>query len=114
MPAPKNYNADDSMEKRYYSIGEVSTIFKVNKSLIRFWESEFEILRPHKGSKGERRYTQANLDQLQVIYDLVKVKGFTLDGAKKELRGRLQLQEQKNHHVKNLESMRNYLSHLLG
>jgi len=74
------------LTKLYYSIGEVSEMFEVSKSLIRYWESEFSILKPHKNSKGDRRFTKQNIEQLQLIYHLVKEKGFTLEGAKKEIR----------------------------
>ncbi len=74
------------LTKLYYTIGEVAEMFDVSKSLIRYWESEFSILKPHKNSKGDRRFTKQNIEQLGTIYHLVKEKGFTLDGAKKEIR----------------------------
>lgn len=74
------------LTKLYYSIGEVAEMFSVSKSLIRFWESEFDLLRPHKNSKGDRRFTKQNIDQFNTIYHLVKERGFTLEGAKKELK----------------------------
>ena len=74
------------LSKLYYTIGEVADMFGVSKSLIRYWESEFSILKPHKNSKGDRRFTKQNIEQLEMIYHLVKEKGFTLDGAKKEIR----------------------------
>ncbi len=76
------------LTKLYYTIGEVSEMFGVSKSLIRYWESEFSVLKPHKNSKGDRRFTKQNIDQLDMIYHLVKVKGFTLEGAKKEIRSK--------------------------
>ncbi|MFT4664860.1 MAG: DNA-binding transcriptional MerR regulator [Polaribacter sp.] len=77
---------DNDTTKLYYSIGEIATQFKVSKSLIRFWEAEFDLLKPHKNSKGDRRFTKQNIDQFQIIYTLVKERGFTLDGAKKEIK----------------------------
>lgn len=74
------------LTKLYYTIGEVAEMFDVSKSLIRYWESEFSILKPHKNSKGDRRFTKQNIEQLDIIYHLVKEKGFTLEGAKKEIR----------------------------
>ncbi len=74
------------LDKLYYSIGEVSEIFGVSKSLIRYWESEFTTLKPHKNSKGDRRFTRQNIEQLRQIYHLVKERGFTLEGAKNEMR----------------------------
>ncbi len=76
---------EEENTKLYYSIGEVAKMFNVSKSLIRFWESEFELLKPHKNSKGDRRFTKQNLEQFQIIFRLVKERGFTLDGAKKEI-----------------------------
>ncbi len=72
--------------KLYYSIGEVAKIFEVNSSLIRFWESEFDILKPKKNKKGNRLFTQKDLAYLKIIYDLVKEKGHTLEGAKRALK----------------------------
>lgn len=72
--------------KLYYTIGEVSSMFDVNASLIRFWEKEFSILKPKKNKKGNRLFTQKDVDNLTLIYHLVKEKGYTLDGAKKKLR----------------------------
>lgn len=73
-------------EKRYYSIGEIAKAFDVNTSLIRFWEKEFDILKPRKNAKGNRMFTPEDLKNLQLIYHLVKEKGFTLDGAKEHLK----------------------------
>ena len=73
-------------EKRYYGIGEVSKAFGVNASLIRFWEKEFDILRPKKNAKGNRKFTPDDIKNLQEIYLLVKERGFTLDGAKQQLK----------------------------
>lgn len=76
----------DLPEKRYYGIGEVAKAFKVNTSLIRFWEKEFDILRPKKNAKGNRKFTPEDIKNLQFIYHLVKVRGFTLEGAKTHLK----------------------------
>jgi DNA-binding transcriptional MerR regulator len=72
--------------KLYYTIGEVSQLFKVNASLIRFWEKEFEVLKPKKNKKGNRLFTQEDVENLRIIYHLVKERGFTLQGAKSKLR----------------------------
>jgi DNA-binding transcriptional MerR regulator len=77
---------DKKIEKLYYSIGEVAELFEVNASLIRFWEKEFDILKPQKNKKGNRLFTQQDLDNLRIIYHLVKERGFTLQGAKDKLR----------------------------
>jgi len=73
-------------EKRYYSIGEIAQAFGVNTSLIRFWEKEFDILKPKKNAKGNRMFTPEDLKNLKLIYHLVKEKGYTLEGAKDYLR----------------------------
>jgi len=77
---------EKKVEKLYYSIGEVSELFKVNASLIRFWEKEFDIIKPKKNKKGNRFFTQQDIDNIRLIYHLVKERGMTLSGAKKKLR----------------------------
>lgn len=77
---------DKPIEKLYYSIGEVADIFQVNVSLLRFWEKEFDILKPKKNKKGNRMFTANDLKNLKIIYHLVKERGFTLEGAKKKLK----------------------------
>jgi DNA-binding transcriptional MerR regulator len=76
----------DLPEKRYYGIGEVAKAFEVNTSLIRFWEKEFDALKPKKNAKGNRKFTPDDIKNLQLIYHLVKERGFTLDGAKTHLK----------------------------
>jgi len=73
-------------EKRYYAIGEVANAFGVNTSLIRFWEKEFDVLKPKKNAKGNRKFTPEDIKNLKLIYHLVKERGFTLDGAKTHLK----------------------------
>ncbi len=73
-------------EKRYYGIGEVAKAFDVNTSLIRFWEKEFDVLQPKKNAKGNRKFSPNDIKNLQLIYHLVKERGFTLEGAKIHLR----------------------------
>lgn len=72
--------------KLYYTIGEVAEMFEVNTSLIRFWEKEFDIIKPKKNKKGNRLFTPEDIDNFKVIYNLVKEQGLTLDGAKKYLK----------------------------
>jgi len=76
----------DLPDKRYYSIGEVAKAFDVNTSLIRFWEKEFDVLKPRKNAKGNRMFTPDDIKNLQLIYHLVKERGYTLDGAKDYLK----------------------------
>lgn len=72
-------------KKRYYSIGEVAKAFQVKPSLLRFWEKEFKEIQPKKKESGTRKYTPDNLKQIQYIYHLIKEKGMTIAGAKKQL-----------------------------
>lgn len=76
----------DLPEKRYYGIGEVAKAFKVNASLIRFWEKEFDAIKPKKNAKGNRKFTPEDIKNLKFIYHLVKERGFTLEGAKTHLK----------------------------
>ncbi len=71
--------------KVYYSIGEVAEMFQVNTSLIRFWEKEFDIIKPHKNKKGNRQFTKTDIDNFHLIFHLVKEKGMTLKGAQLKL-----------------------------
>lgn len=73
-------------EKRYYKIGEVAKAFDVNTSLIRFWEKEFDIIKPKKNAKGNRLFTAEDIANLKLIFNLVKERGFTLEGAKQKLK----------------------------
>jgi DNA-binding transcriptional MerR regulator len=100
---------DDKNLKRYYSIGEVAEMFDVSKSLIRFWENEFDLLRPHKNSKGDRRFTPQNIEQMRVIYELVKERGFTLDGAKKEIVRLRRWENEKKEVIERLERLKELL-----
>jgi DNA-binding transcriptional MerR regulator len=74
------------VEKLYYSIGEVSKMFDVNPSLIRFWEKEFDILKPKKNKKGNRLFTPQDVENLKIIYHLVKERGYTLQGARDKMK----------------------------
>lgn len=73
-------------QKLYYSIGEVAVAFGVNQSLIRFWDKEFDILKPKKNAKGNRMFTPEDIKNLKLIHHLVKERGFTLEGAKIHLK----------------------------
>lgn len=73
-------------EKLYYSIGEVADAFDVNPSLIRFWEKEFQLINPKKTQRGTRKFSAKDIEKLELIYTLVKERGFTLEGAKKQLK----------------------------
>jgi len=85
------------LNKLYYSIGEVAKMFDVNVSLIRYWENEFSILKPKKNKKGNRLFTPKDIDNLHLIYHLVKEKRLTLEGAK------MKLKENKDSTMQNFE-----------
>jgi DNA-binding transcriptional MerR regulator len=74
------------VQKMFFPIGEVAKMFDVNTSLIRYWENEFDIIKPKKNKKGTRLFTHADIENLKIIYHLVKERGFTLEGAKKKLK----------------------------
>lgn len=104
-----------AVDKVYYSIGEVADLFKVNASLIRFWEKEFDILKPHKNKKGNRLFTQKDLDNLNIIYDLVKERGYTLNGAKEMLRAeKIDETTKKMEIINSLEKVKSFLLDLKG
>lgn len=75
-----------TLTKRYYSISEVAELFDIASSVLRYWESEFTHLSPTKGRNGIRRYTVDDISQIEDIYHLLKERGFTIDGAKKEIK----------------------------
>lgn len=77
---------DRKVEKLYYSIGEVAKMFDVNTSLIRFWEKEFDVIKPKKNKKGNRFFTKQDIDNFHLIHHLVKERGMTLSGAKKKIK----------------------------
>lgn len=98
--------------KLYYSIGEISTAFGVNASLIRFWEKEFEILKPKKNAKGNRKFTPEDVKNLKLIFHLVKERGFTLDGAKTHLKENQKKTLDKFEIIQKLESIKSQLTEL--
>ena len=73
-------------DKLYYPIGEVAQMLNVNPSLLRYWETEFPSIRPHKNKKGTRYYTESDIALLRHIYHLTRDCGYTLDGVKEQLR----------------------------
>jgi DNA-binding transcriptional MerR regulator len=96
------------VEKLYYSIGEVAEMLEVPVSTIRFWENEFDILKPMKNKKGNRLFTPADIKNLKILYHLVKDEGMTLSGAKKKLAVKWDETEYKyeiNESLQNIKSM---------
>ena len=100
---------EPEQKKLYYSIGEVSKMFDVSASLIRFWESEFDILQPRKNRKGNRLFSQKDIDNLKLIYFLVKEKRFTIEGAKNKLKTGKDKNLEQMEMVKSLESLKSFL-----
>ncbi len=74
------------IEKVFYPIGEVAELFQVNTSTIRFWENEFDVIKPQKNKKGNRLFTKEDIEQIKLIYHLIKERGLTLKGAKQKLK----------------------------
>ena len=103
---------EKEIEKLYYSIGEVSEMFNVAPSLIRFWESEFELIKPKKNRKRNRQFTKEDIDNVRTIYHLVKEKGFTLQGAKEMLRNDTQAVRDNMEFIDSLRRVRGFLVEL--
>jgi DNA-binding transcriptional MerR regulator len=99
-------------EKRYYAIGEVAKAFNVNASLIRFWEKEFDVLKPKKNAKGNRKFTPQDIKNLELIYHLVKERGFTLEGAKIHLKENKQKTIDTFEIIRKLEHIKTELNNL--
>ena len=95
--------------KYYYSIGEVAAMFNVNTSMIRYWEKEFDVLRPRKNKKGNRLFTERDVRYVHVIYHLLKEKGYTLAGSKLALKEKFSEYEEKVILLETLEKTRSFL-----
>jgi DNA-binding transcriptional MerR regulator len=103
-----------SPDKRYYSIGELAKAFDVNASLLRFWDKEFDILKPRKNAKGNRMFTPEDVKNIQLIYHLVKERGFTLEGAKIHLKEGQKKTLDKYEIISKLEGIKNQLMAIKG
>ncbi len=103
---------EKEIEKLYFSIGEVAEQFNVAPSLIRFWESEFDIIKPKKNRKGNRQFTKEDIENVRTIYHLVKEKGFTLQGAKEMLRNDTDSVKDKIELIDSLKHVRSFLVEL--
>ena len=97
------------IEKKYFSIGEVAEMLDVATSLIRFWESEFDIIRPKKNRKGNRQFTREDIDNVKLIFHLVKEKGYTLQGAKDLLKNGNDSLKEKIEIIDSLKRVKNFL-----
>lgn len=107
-----NVPSDDDL-KLYYSIGEVAKKIGVPATKIRFWDKEFTHLKPTKNSRGERRFTKENIQQLQEINHLLKDRGFTIDGARKEIASGRKTPDDKQMVIDGLRAARVRLEELL-
>jgi len=102
----------DLPEKRYYTIGEVAKTFEVNTSLLRFWEKEFKEIQPKKKSSGVRKYTPQDIQNIKLIFHLLKEKGMTIEGAKNHLKNSKSSEENKMDVLKKLEHIKKELENL--
>ena len=100
---------EKEITKLYYSIGEVSAMFSVNNSLIRFWEKEFDIIKPKKNKKGNRMFTPVDVENFHLIFHLVKERGYTLQGAKDHLKGNIDEAVSQHEIVKRLQKIKAFL-----
>jgi len=98
-------------QKQYYSIGEVAAMFRENQSLIRFWETEFDILQPRKNRKGDRFFRPVDIKNLVLIYDLLRRRKFTIEGAKDYLKKNKHAEE-KFVMIQSLEKIKSFLLEL--
>ncbi|SHE51635.1 DNA-binding transcriptional regulator, MerR family [Psychroflexus salarius] len=98
--------------KLYYTIGEVAKAFNVNTSLIRFWEKEFDDIKPKKNAKGNRRFSHEDLKKLELVYHLVKERGFTLEGAKTHLKEQRQQTLSKFEMISKLKGIKEELTEI--
>ncbi len=97
------------ISKMYYSMGEVSAMFDVNQSLLRYYEKEFEVLQPKKNKKGNRYFTPEDIESLKVIFHLIRDKGYTIQGAKDHLKNNLNTSKDQQSVISALEHLRNFL-----
>ena len=102
----------DLPEKRYYTIGEVAKAFEVNTSLLRYWEKEFKEIQPKKKTSGVRKYTPQDVQNIKLIYHLLKEKGMTIEGAKNQLKDSKSYEENKMDVLKKLERIKKELENL--
>lgn len=103
---------EKAIEKKYYTIGEVADMFDVATSLIRFWEGEFDIIKPKKNRKGNRQFTKEDIENVRLIYHLVKEKGFTLQGAKDMLKNDSNAVKDKMEMLESLKRVRSFLQEI--
>ena len=95
--------------KLYYRIGEVAEMFEVNTSLIRFYENEFELIKPHRNKKGNRLFTQNDVDNFHIIFNLIKEKGYTIEGARQQLKKQKTMAPDNQEIVMSLQRIKRFL-----
>lgn len=98
-------------QKQYYSIGEVASMFRVNTSLIRYWENEFDILEPRKNRKGDRFFKPTDVKNLLMIHDLLRRRKFTIEGAREYIKKNKQAKE-KFEMIQSMQKLRSFLLEL--
>jgi DNA-binding transcriptional MerR regulator len=99
-------------DKLYYSISEVAGMFGVNTSFIRYWEKEFDIIKPYRNKKGMRFFTRKDVDNFHLIYHLVKERGYTLKGARERMKSQAEETRRDFELVKSLKKIRGFLAQL--
>ncbi|MGZ3873724.1 MAG: MerR family transcriptional regulator [Mucilaginibacter sp.] len=97
------------ISKMYYTMGEVSALFGVNQSLIRFYEKEFDILQPKKNKKGNRYFTSEDIENLKIIFNLIRDKGYTLNGARDYLKNNMADSKDSHRVISSLENLKKFL-----
>lgn len=100
---------EKEIERLFYSIGEVAEMFDVKTSLIRYWEKEFDIIRPKKNKKGNRMFTKNDIDNFHLIFYLVKERGMTLKGARKKIKENKDGTEKNFEIIKSLKEIKQLL-----
>lgn len=103
---------EKQIEKRYYTIGEVADELGVATSLIRFWETEFDIISPKKNRKGNRQFTKEDIQKIKLIYHLVKEKGYTLHGARDFIKKDVNAASSKIEMIESLKQVRQFLQEM--
>jgi len=101
----------EELDKLYVNIGELAQKFNVSVSLIRYWEKEFKQLKPEKTIKGTRKYSKKNIETFNLIYRLIKIEGYTIEGAKEKLNTKPQIQSNQEA-IEKLTELKEFLTKL--
>ncbi|MDB5031947.1 MerR family transcriptional regulator [Mucilaginibacter sp.] len=100
---------EHEINKMYYTMGEVTAMFDVNASLIRYYEKEFDVLQPKKNKKGNRLFTPEDVENLKIIFNLIRDKGYTLPGAKEYLKSNMASTKDSQKVINSLENLKKFL-----